>query len=800
MNMKLNLLEPFVLSNIQGLRAKGNVDDRVAKARGVKNLSAKGFSSQPCSRSRARISFRAPFMASCLIGLLLSLLPVSAVPYSCGNDGALRRKVAASKVNARNTPIESPSANAVPGFLDWNSPIPQSESSTVRRKSLTPSGPPNLTLSPSSVTTRFFGSVQVDISNLAAGSTVRIERFQVNNANGEIDSNAMLQGSYVVTDGAISDINGTVNSSIVADSTGPDGAIRARLNYLDPFVQNMAGEYVVRVSSPSGSFAPISQRLSVAPEPYAQKVRGHVRTGGTVVPNAYVALITASGEGGRFAGGVIADSDGQFEIQAPDGRYSLIATRPGLVGKFARSARFRLKQGATQDSDIELTPGTRKISGRLFDLSDPVHGLAGIQVLALTQDEDAFAIAYTDFQGNWSMSVTPGVWQIVVLPQAIVASGYVGLYDDLFVDAEDGDATGLDIRLPKADRLVRGTVRNASNQRPVSGAAVILWSEFLDYYVRVVSDADGNYAAPVTAGAWFQAVDPESASESGFAGSRATLVDPSSTNQLESNHFLVPAVVDIEGIVVDEDDDPVEGVIVRFLPVDRSDHSVVVMESDEYGEIWEALPEGLFQAKVDLPNSFVDLIAVETPPFEARLGGVPEPKIVMKFPTSYLKVYLEDSSGEPLVDFPLSAEASINNTIHRTFAYTDEDGYAELGVIDGQWTIRFDFDRSDPEFNLATYGYQPLANRIVTVANEENVEIEVGLTALPPTLTVKVANDRLRLSWPWRDSAYGFRLETAPSVLGPWATVPAEPVETFTDFTLDVDRSGPSGYFRLRAP
>lgn len=102
-------------------------------------------------------------------------------------------------------------------------------------------------------------------------------------------------------------------------------------------------------------------------------------------------------------------------------------------------------------------------------------------------------------------------------------------------------------------------------------------------------------------------------------------------------------------------------------------------------------------------------------------------------------------------------------------------------MIDGEWTLRFDFDAKDPEFNLATYGFQGRANQVVSIRGKEDEEIEISLKPLPPVLAVLPANNRVRMSWPWK-------------------AVPGNPTETFTEFTLDVDKSGSTGSYRLRAP
>ncbi|MBI4658166.1 MAG: hypothetical protein HY735_04820 [Verrucomicrobia bacterium] len=675
----------------------------------------------------------------------------------------------------------------------------------MKKNTVVPGPPPALTVLPAAITSDFFGHLELSISNLAAGATVKVERFQVNNRDGVIDTAAVLQSSYLVTDGQSPIVNRATNTAVVADATLADGVIQAQLGYLDPFVQNMAGEYVLRVSSPSGAFRPATQRLSVAPTPHPQRFSGQVRAGGGVVPFAYVGLLTATGAGGEFAGGAIADAEGRYTIQAPAGVYELMTARPGFVGDLGRSTLVRLSANTNRIVDLTLESGTRKISGRLFDRALPEQGLAGIQLFGWTADDERFTIGYSDAEGNWSLAVTPEVWRISILPQAVVAAGYVGLQDELYLDAEAEDVREVNIGLPRADRLVRGTVRDASDNSLISDCAVELWSADLDYKVRVRSDIQGQYLAPVFEGSWFQTVNPESVLELGYAGLTAITLNVSSNAVSESNLYLAPLATELSGMVVDDLGQPVPGAILLFQPVEAGNRAWTTAETDEEGRMYGAVPAGTFRASVDMPNTYYDLIEVESPPFQARLDSNPELKLLMKNPKARLKVRLVDGLGEPVTDLPLFAEARITNTVHRTFDYTDEEGVADLGVISGEWTVRF--DQSNAALSLATFGYLPTTNRVVAITGTDRA-IEVTLTRTPvtpspeppPRLTVTKASSRIRLTWPSSAGSPGFALESAPTVMGPWKMVTGSPVASGAVLTHDVDPTGPAGFFRLRRP
>src|SRR5436190_8887736 len=152
---------------------------------------------------------------------------------------------------------------------EWNSPV---EAPVVRATGTTSN--PIASLFPSTIDENFRGFVFVTIDGVAAGDSVRVEKFQVNNTTGVIDAGAILEQSFLLTDGVSNKIGGVANVNVPADTTPVDDNIHAQIPFLDSSVPTTVGEYVFRFSSPTGSFASLTARLTVTNVPDGQDISG----------------------------------------------------------------------------------------------------------------------------------------------------------------------------------------------------------------------------------------------------------------------------------------------------------------------------------------------------------------------------------------------------------------------------------------------------------------------------------------------------------------------------------------------
>ena len=696
-----------------------------------------------------------------------------------------------------------PDRNVQVRRYNWNSPMTRRPGPKLAEPALqmvAPTDPPPvLAISPAIVTNTFSGRVSLRITGLHPGSTVRIDKMQVNNTDGVIVSDSVLQASYDLVDGFALATEQLTNATVVADITPIDGTILASLNFSDAFIPNMVGEYVFTVSSPTGAFPRVSAKFSVVKQPYGQSLTGRVLSGGTPVPHAYVGLLGHGGGDYSFIGGIVADDNGNYRVEAPPGDYELVAGKPGFVGEWGLTERTVLTAGAHTVVDLLLTRGTANLSGTVYDREVTNHGLAGVQVYGRSEDDSAFAIAYSDANGRWVMPVTPGIWHVQVLPQATEAAGYLGSLEYYWGDTSSKNATGLDLGLRRANALAHGTVRNSVTGQPIPNIAVTYWSLDLSQAGRGVADAQGVYKAPIAAGTWLQTVDLESAYEEGFAGQLSFVVSVDEGGSISQDVLLEPVTASVTGHVVDEVGLAVPGMIISFESMDASSRAFLELESDEDGSFEGGLPPGNFIPKLDLMEQDLDLVEVESAPVTVSASKPTRLNMVLKHPTRRLGVKLTNNHGEPVEYFPLFAEARIGNVLHRTFGWTQEDGVADLGVLDGTWTVRLDLD--DPVMSLADNGYLPASNP-QAVVNGADVAVSATLTASdgPPTITASLAGTNLHLRWPSWANAFGFQLQQAPSVNGPWTSAKGSLSWIDSDLEQILNISGSAGFFRLAVP
>src|SRR2546426_532802 len=173
-----------------------------------------------------------------------------------------------------------------------------------------------LTVSPTSISNTYPGSVTLQISGLTNGETVLIERFLDANGNGTVDVGELLVQSFKVTDGQITAFGGVRDANIPGDEDGAaDGQISTAFYFsASPEFGRVAGNYVFRLSSLTDRFAPVVQSLTVTRAAFSQFITGQITHGGTNVPYATAALLVQTGQDVQFVAGAAGSTNGDFAI------------------------------------------------------------------------------------------------------------------------------------------------------------------------------------------------------------------------------------------------------------------------------------------------------------------------------------------------------------------------------------------------------------------------------------------------------------------------------------------------------
>ncbi|MGA2750209.1 MAG: leucine-rich repeat protein [Verrucomicrobiota bacterium] len=350
-------------------------------------------------------------------------------------------------------------------------------------------------ITPAAVSNSYSGFITLQIDGLTNGETVVVQKFLDINANGVIDSTDALVQQFDLTDGqAGMVIGGVTNFNVPGDTDGmSNGQITAVLNYQNgDLSQNIIGNYLFKLSSPAGRFAPITKQFSVTNYPFSQKITGNVDSSGTgaPVPNAIVLLFTIgpTGEIRRMEGGCVANNEGGYVIQMPPGTYVPMVYSSNYVFNYISSHAFTLAAGQTVTTNLTLTPATASISGQVVDASNPGIGLPGVLQVAKSAN-GPIAFTFTDTNGNFIMPVTAGEWPLGSLDSGLIVHGYVGWDYDTYANA---GATGITLAYPKATALLYGSV-NDNMGNPLADIDIRAYDNDGIYLTDGYTDINGNY-------------------------------------------------------------------------------------------------------------------------------------------------------------------------------------------------------------------------------------------------------------------------------------------------------------------
>src|ERR1035438_1714304 len=306
-------------------------------------------------------------------------------------------------------------------------------------------------VTPSAVSNTYNGTITLQVTGLTNGETVVVQKFLDANTNGVVDASDWLVQQFSLTDGqAGMSIGGIVNSNIPGDTDSTGGQITAQLNIQNgDFMQNIAGQYAFKLSSPVGHFAPITNLFNVTNLPYAQKFTGNVvsnRTS-TTLPNAMVLLFGPprpgkNGPGGPPVAGAMANNAGSYTIPAPPGTYMVVAFKGNYLGDFSTPPVLTLSSGQTLSTNLTLTNATSSISGKLVDANNSGIALPGI-LLSANANSGLMGVGFTDTNGNFTLGVQSGSgqWGISLDDTRLIVHGYLGLQNKTNVNAGQTNVT-----------------------------------------------------------------------------------------------------------------------------------------------------------------------------------------------------------------------------------------------------------------------------------------------------------------------------------------------------------------------
>jgi hypothetical protein len=367
------------------------------------------------------------------------------------------------------------------------------------------------TVTPSSVSNQYAGTITLHIGGLNTGETVVVQEYLDVYASGVITAGDWLVQSFQLTDGQASVIGGVTNINVPGDSNPTNGSITAQLNFqLGGIFQQFIGQYIYVLSSPTNRFASITNLFTVTNSTYPQSFTGKVQSGGTNVPYAGVIVFAPPPGGGleNPVAGTVANSSGTYTINVAPGTYLLFASKSNYVDNVNAAPTLTLGASTMITTNLNLLPATRSISASILDTNNPSIGLPGL-VLSCQSANSVVAIGFTDNNGNCTIPVTASQWSLGGYSQDIPLHGYVDLQNKLQVNTTTGNVTGVTIALLKGTALFYGSVTDAQNH-PLAGVQVEADDDSGLYEGDGTTDTNGYYVLAVFGEGWSGGPDTSS--------------------------------------------------------------------------------------------------------------------------------------------------------------------------------------------------------------------------------------------------------------------------------------------------
>lgn len=233
------------------------------------------------------------------------------------------------------------------------------------------------------------------------------------------------------------------------------------------------------------------------------------------------------------------------------------------MGPFQQGASQVIDENEVIFHDIELTPGTVTLSGQVLTAGtdEPV---AGLPVSFLTVDENSeidgrlMTHAWTDANGAFSVSVTPGRWVMLVKSYEAASRNLInrGIDTELLVDTTDGiDVTGRVVHYEQAICVIAGFLENELGEPLEQVQAPALNRETIETATGYTL-ADGAFTLPAKPCDWEVLPFSYDLEVSGYPGAmetRVRLTEPDQSVIIAPNLFGHEAT--LEGVITYESAD-----------------------------------------------------------------------------------------------------------------------------------------------------------------------------------------------------------------------------------------------------
>jgi hypothetical protein len=569
---------------------------------------------------------------------------------------------------------------------------------------------PVFTVTPGSQAANSTAGISLLITGLStaepSGDSVRIERVLDLNGNGNADIGEPLVQSFQVTDGQVSSFGGVRNPNIPGDDdVTRDGKISTHISLTD--AGRSAGSYLIEISSPSGTFKPVTKTHTITQPSHGQSVSGQVTCGGAPVLNAMVAALDLTNDG-QYVASAVADSSGNYTLNLPAGAYMLLGVQTGYVAPLATAPTVTL--GATQTltgRNVALTAATCTIAGTLRD-GPGTTTLKGMHLYSETDNDNDFpseiALTYSDTDGNFVVAALAGLWTIGAESDSLALLGYLEPDDDVMASTAVGTTTALDLQYTAATALVYGTVTD-THGTPMPGVSVNASDNPANlYWIDARTDASGNYFMGITGTAswWWIGPDDESPALAGSIPPDGKDITPTTNSATRVNFTARPVTAHLQGTVT-LNGVPVAGVTIVARPPNGNSRIATLTGSN--GEFDLGVMAGTWNVSLDLDdtraNNLASPILQQTIADNQTIAGIAYQVVGA---TGTISGGVKDIVGNPLENHWVYASATINNIYYEVGTDTDANGYYSFPVINGTWMLGVNSSIYFPQQTVAVTG------------------------------------------------------------------------------------------------
>jgi hypothetical protein len=581
-----------------------------------------------------------------------------------------------------------------------------------------------LSITPNVVTNDAIGQINVTISGVS-GQTVLVEKFYDLNGNASVDAEDLLMQSFRVTDGLIPTLGGVTNLNVPGDADGTvNGQIQVQFDYpgRDSIYSRIEGLWLYRASSPTNAFTAVTQQFQVWQKTLSLSISGSVSNGVNWLTNA---LVVAFDSNFTPAGGARVQSNGRYTIFVPAGDYTVWPLLNGFTcDRSGASGTVRNGQ-PLNNANLLMTAGSTQLSGRIKDSITGV-GLAGIGIIAY-QSNNLFTTAFTDADGNYSLGVTPNLWEVVYNSDHMTQLGYVPAAVMPSTNLT-GNLSGFDIPVTQATTLIYGTVFD--DQVPSGNLTNVTVSARDTGGLFSASSksgrTNGRYAIGVVAGNWWIAPDGESLLSLGCLGAGTNWV--TGTQQPARIDILSRKITaHIRGTLLDD-----TGYRPPYATVQATD-STGQWSATATTELNGQFDLGVFAGTWNLSLEYNTAIAwyangasvAQTVSSGQNLTGL---TYRMRYSTGDVYGTIQDENGDPVVGAVVQGVGTNQGLGYAFSAASDNTGSYYASAINGPWIL-----------NLKCFGSESLTLQGLECAPATPATITPGSNFIPPIVVSHLA-------------------------------------------------------------